>query len=84
MSELNNMCMTYNHAFGLMDSEEKNELRYLLSGLYEHHVLPLETQLKEAKRKEKVYREFCNSLFFDIDPKDERLMKLKEQLKEQG
>ena len=50
----------------------------------ENHIKELERQLKEAERKEKAYIDFCNSLFFDLDPKDKRLLKLREQLKEQG
>jgi len=49
-----------------------------------HKIKDLERQLEEAERKEKAYIDFCNSLFFDLDPKDKRLLKLREQLKEQG
>ncbi len=47
-TELDSMCMTWRHDFGLMDDSEKGKLRELLSGLHRHHVVPLVKKLAEA------------------------------------
>ena len=63
-----------------MESRKRTSIKHICNKTDEL----LERQLKEAERKEKAYIVFCNYLFFDLDPKDKRLLKLREQLKEQG
>lgn len=42
-NELDSMCTTWQHDFGLLNEEEKEKIRNQLRGLYEHHVkAPLE------------------------------------------
>jgi len=57
LNELDSMCMTWRHDFGLMTEEDRGNLRDDLYQLHKHHVLPLikerdalKAELADAKK----------------------------------